>query len=307
MIFHEIYGSYFNVVAAVLSEAVRSGRIDRKKIAEIISEKGFGESGIRITDALSDGTWPFLRKDGSTAIKNVPAMPLTDLQKAWLNAVVTDPRVQLFLPETEAKEPLFPEVKPLYDPDFFVCFDRYEDGDPYEDAAYRERFRMILLGLQEKRVLSIRFTGKSRPHHRLYIPDKLEYSPKDDKFRLLAHMENGLPFIINLGRIESVQIGDRVPEELLQAKEPVKKTVLLELVNERNALERAMIHFSDLQKETVRLDRLRYQITLHYREEDETEILIRVLSFGPKLLVKAPDAFITLIRERLKKQKRCGQ
>ena len=307
MIFHEIYGSYFNVVAAVLSEAVRSGRIDRKKIAEIISEKGFGESGIRITDALSDGTWPFLRKDGSTAIKNVPAMPLTDLQKAWLNAVVTDPRVQLFLPEREMTEPLFPEVKPLYDSDFFVWFDRYEDGDPYEDAAYRECFRMILLGLQEKRVLRIRFTGKSGPHHRLYIPDKLEYSPKDDKFRLLAHMENGLPFIINLGRIESVQIGDRVPEELLQAKEPVKKTVLLELVNERNALERAMIHFSDLQKETVRLDGSRYQITLHYREEDETEILIRILSFGPKLLVKAPDAFITLIRERLEKQKRCGQ
>ena len=307
MIFHEIYGSYYNVVAAVLSEAVRNGRVDRKRIRDIAAEKGFSESGIRILDALSDGAWPFLLEDGSTPLKKVPSMPLTDLQKGWLNAVVLDPRVRLFLPESDAKAPLFPDVRPLYDPEFFAFFDRYEDGDPYEDPAYRERFRLILLGLQEKRYLRIRFVGKSGPHDGLYIPDKLEYSPKDDKFRLLARRESGLSYIINLGRIESVQIGDRVSEEFDQTKEPVRKTVLLELVNERNALERAMIHFSDLQKETVRLDQTRYQITLHYREEDETEILIRILSFGPKLQVKAPEAFIFLIRERLEKQKRCGQ
>ena len=307
MIFHEIYGSYYNVLAAVLSEACGSGKINRKRIGEIVEEKAFSESGIRISDALSEGIWPFLRKDGSTPIGNPPAMPLTELQKRWMNAVVKDPRVRLFLPEADDGKIPFPDAEPLFDPGFFVWFDRCEDGDPFEDSAYRERFRRIMLGLREKRFLRICYAGKSGRHNRLYIPEKLEYSPKDDKFRLLAHSERGLPFIINLGRILEVQAGETVPAELLHGKTPMRKSVCLELVNERNALERAMIHFSDLQKETSRLDQSRYQIILHYREEDETEILIRILGFGPKLRVTAPEAFVSLIRERLERQKSCGQ
>ena len=40
-----------------------------------------------------------------------------------------------------------------------------------------------------------------------------------------------------------------------------------------------------------------------YDADDETEILIRVLSFGPMLRVTSPERFIKLIRERLRRQK----
>ena len=43
-----------------------------------------------------------------------------------------------------------------------------------------------------------------------------------------------------------------------------------------------------------------------YDKEDETEILIRVLSFGPMLRVVKPVAFINLIKGRLSDQKSCG-
>lgn len=302
MLFHEIYGSYYNVIAAVLEEAVKN-RADRKKINEIVEEKAFSESGIRIVDALADGSWPFLKKDGTTRIRQVPTMPLTEIEKAWMNAVLQDPRVRLFLPDDAEGALPFPETAPLFAPDFFIPFDRYEDGDPFTEPAYRERFRLILLGLKEKRYLRIAYTGKNGRHERDYIPDKLEYSPKDDKFRLVAHRENGVLYVINLARAERVQIGAQVPEEFHTAPEPRKKTVVFELVNERNALERAMIHFSDLEKETEKLDRSLYRVTLHYRGDDETEVLIRILSFGPKIRVTAPDEFIGLIRERLARQK----
>ena len=79
---------------------------------------------------------------------------------------------------------------------------------------------------------------------------------------------------------------------------------MLELSDERNTLERAMIHFSDLEKETVKLDDTHYRIALRYRKDDEMEILIRVLSFGPKLRVSSPESFVRLLRERLSMQKR---
>ena len=80
----------------------------------------------------------------------------------------------------------------------------------------------------------------------------------------------------------------------------------MELRDDRNALERAMLHFSDLQKETVRLEEGHYRIILTYRKEDETEILIRILAFGPMLKVTGPDCFVELIKERLRRQRSCG-
>lgn len=83
-----------------------------------------------------------------------------------------------------------------------------------------------------------------------------------------------------------------------------KRILVLELTNERNALERAMLHFSHLDKETERIDENRYKITLFYEREDETELLIRVLSFGPVLKVIFPDDFVKKLCERLEKQKK---
>ena len=88
--------------------------------------------------------------------------------------------------------------------------------------------------------------------------------------------------------------------------QPRTETLVLELIDERNALERVMLHFSHLEKETVRLENRRYRLTLRYDREDQTELLIRVLSFGPMLRVVAPDSFIEQIKYRLQKQTSCG-
>ena len=45
-------------------------------------------------------------------------------------------------------------------------------------------------------------------------------------------------------------------------------------------------------------------IGVFYEKEDETELLIRVLSFGPVLKVIFPDDFVKKLCERLEKQKK---
>ena len=74
---------------------------------------------------------------------------------------------------------------------------------------------------------------------------------------------------------------------------------MLLLHDERNGLERVLLHFSHFEKETRKLDDRLYQIKLRYDQEDETELLIRVLSFGPVLEVKAPAEFIALVKGRV--------
>ena len=303
MLFNEVYGSYYNVIAGILSEAVR-GELSKERIRKIIEEKGYLESGISVPKALEKGKWPLLRKDYTTPVRHIPTLPLTTLQKQWMKAVCQDPRIRLFdLPLQDLED-----VEPLFEPDFFVWFDRHSDRDPYEDSLYKEHFRLVLLALRENRKLRIRYRGRKYRHDQLYIPEKLEYSSKDDKFRLIAHSSRGTPYMIRLASIREVSLAERVtPGEKQGAVR--KETVVLELEDKRNALERAMIHFSDLEKETEKLDDTHYHITLRYRKEDETEILIRVLAFGPKVRVSSPESFISLIRERLQMQRRfksCG-
>ena len=159
-----------------------------------------------------------------------------------------------------------------------------------------------LQAMREQRKLRVRFHGHSGLRHSyLCIPYKLEYSPKDDKFRLIT-AAGRRPLTVNLSRIDSVHILDPWEEKEYRPPREREEKLVMELLDSRNALERAMLHFSDLEKETEKLDDRRYRITLRYRQSDETEILIRILSFGPVLKVVEPERMVTQIRERLARQ-----
>ena len=298
MLFSEVYGTYYHVLAKLLEKAVE-GSLTKETMRDIIREKGFEESILTIPQALQNQTWPLIREDFSTPLENKPTMPLTILQKRWLKALLSDPRIRLFDPPMDGLE----DVEPLYPPDTFVYYDRYNDGDPFEDPGYIKRFRCILSAIRHKRWIRIQFTGhKGLPHYWRCIPYKLEYSAKDDKFRLIsANRREALS--INLARITQCVMLEPCREEDYRPKVMKKRILVLELTDERNALERVMLHFSHLDKQTERLDDRRYKITLYYEREDETELLIRVLSFGPVLKVIFPDDFVKNLCERLEKQK----
>ena len=297
MIFSEIYGSYFKAVSAILAKAV-DGTLTEQEITRTVLENAFGESLVTIPAKLSDGSWPLLTADYGTPLRHAPHAPLTTLEKQWLKALLLDPRIRLFDPSEEGLE----DVEPLFTPDQFVYFDRYADGDPYDDPRYIEHFRLIIRAMHEKRKLRVRFHGhRGTRQGYICIPYKLEYSSKDDKFRLITGFRNK-PLTVNLSRIDSVHILEPWDEsEYLQPRER-EKTLVMELYDSRNSLERAMLHFSDLEKETERIDEKHYRITLNYKQGDETEILIRILSFGPVLKVIEPETMVKQIRERLERQ-----
>ena len=297
MIFSEIYGSYFKAVSAILAKAV-DGALTERELTRTVLANAFGESLITIPAKLTDGSWPLLTKDYGTPLRHKPHMPLTTLEKQWLKALLLDPRVRLFDPSEEGLE----DVEPLFTPGQFVYFDRYADGDDFTDPAYIAHFRLILQAMHEKRKLRVRFLGhRGTRQSYLCIPYKLEYSSKDDKFRLLTGYK-GWPLTVNLSRIDSVQLLDPWDESEYRLPQEREATLVMELLDIRNALERTMLHFSDLEKETERIGDRRYRITLRYRQEDETEILIRILSFGPVLKVIEPEGMVAQIRERLAKQ-----
>lgn len=117
-------------------------------------------------------------------------------------------------------------------------------------------------------------------------------------------MYNNNHTTINLARIKSIEILEKFNPDRLIKYARKKKSVILEIVDERNAIERCMLHFADFEKITKSLADNKYQMNLKYYSDDETELLIRILSFGPVVKVIEPQSFIELIKERIEKQKK---
>ena len=297
MLFSEVYGTYYRVLSRILDGAVKV-ELTQPMSLQIVLEQGFGESILTIPEALETCAWPLITEDLTTPLQHSPTMPLTTLQKRWLKALLQDPRVKLFDPPVEGLE----DVEPLYPADTFVYYDRYHDGDPFDDPGYQKRFRCILSAIRHKRWIRLWFKGHNGiPHCWKLIPYKLEYSTKDDKFRLIsANSRDSLS--INLARITDCKLLEPYTPEEYRPRIMKQRILVMELKDERNALERAMLHFSHLNKQTERIGEDLYKITLFYEREDETELLIRVLSFGPVLKAVYPDDFVRKLAERLENQ-----
>ena len=66
------------------------------------------------------------------------------------------------------------------------------------------------------------------------------------------------------------------------------------------------MHFAHFEKRVERVDARHYLLHVTYDPSDETEMVIRTLSFGPLVEAVAPNAFRELMIERLQRQKSCG-
>lgn len=344
-LFSEIYSCYYQVLRHLLSS---QNALTIQDIRNRICGEGFEESLLSIIPKLEDGTWNLFERDGNLYHSRLsPAFvtPVSDLEKSYLKALLSDPRIGLFLNQEQQEylDKILDSVAPLWNPEQFCYFDRFADSDPYEDENYRSCFRTLLQAQKENRYVDIDYTSPNgnRVHHH-YVPARLEYSVKNDKFRLLclrpshsannpngrwrrkkqlAEMSNESTDshvnaqmdvkmnleILNVSRIQSVQMMEKTlssPADLNAViqhsyyKEPLK----LRIVNMRNALERAMLHFANYEKNTTKIDDDTYECLIYYNQNMETELLIEVMSFGPMLTVVGNDRFLELLKERLRKQ-----
>ena len=297
MLFSEIYSCYYYTVSEIIKASI-NGTLDSKTINKIIKDHAFAESNVDISHALKSKRWPLIKDDNSSVIRNIPNTPLSLLEKRWLKSLLNDPRVKLFDISEEGLE----DITPLYDEDVFVRFDIYTDGDPYTDPQYIENFRTILAAIKQKRMLKITYIDNNQEIHSCNCTvDNLEYSFKNNKFRVIA-VNDSNTIIINLATITSCSLSDE--EYTLNDMKAVrlKKEIEAVLEDKNNALNRAMICFSYLEKETIKIDDTHYIFKLKYFEEDEAEILIQILSFGTSLKLTKGKDFIDKIKNRVNKQ-----
>ena len=300
MLFNEIYSAYYNTVSKIITAILRGG-VTERDLVRIVNDNAFAESSLTILPALKSGRWSLLTDGLSTPILHRPTMPLTLLEKRWLRAIADDPRLKLFGVTLEGLD----DVEPLFTSDDYRIFDRYSDGDPYTDEGYIERFAVILEAIKRGLPLNVDLIDRSgKTVFVRCVPTKLEYSEKDDKFRVYTKGCKYVSFL-NLSRIRSCRIyrgENRLPDT---ERGKMRETVLIRITNYRNALERVMLHFAHFEKQAECLGDGKYLLRIYYDKGDEGEMVTRILSFGPLVKVLEPDNVIEIIKEKLKRQQGC--
>ena len=332
--FSEIYGCYYKIVTKILKQAGQ-GAVSKQEILDITEQLGFAESGLTVPDKLFSGQWNFLAKTEAgtfvSRLEHDPQMPLTTLQKRWIKSLLTDRRIRLFLDDTALSEisEALSDVEPLWREELFLHYDRFENGDNFSSLEYQQNFRLVMDAIRTSGVIRFDYTSsKGKRTRKTCLPLKIEYSPKNDRFRLIAlRCPFGRRKVIDRYRFDGIRnvnfsdsygdtedSGNKIHDSIKKAASFSLDTLLrqsydtepvrLLIYNQRNALERVMLHFANYDKDTRQLDENTWECLIYYDPSMETELLIEILSFGPVVRVTGPDAFVELIRERLKRQLR---
>lgn len=262
-------------------------------------------------------------------------LPITKIEVRWLLSVLDDPLARVFLsPEqiNAARERLAcaPFKVEKLQIDTINYFDRYnvegriskgkkhiaQKGRVNEKDLFHIRalYRAIV-NEQKVHIVYRNWEGKKR--HAICGPVRIEYSRRDDIFRVwYVHEQNAeLKIgIINIPRIVRVE---ELVDERFDLKE--QRKILDKLYDEtmtsiqiefyqgiKNLPDRILTEFSLWKKKCV-YDPLSYKftMTLYYSAVDEKEILIRLLSYGPYIRVIASEDnyILSEIQDRIKKQR----
>ena len=301
MIFSELYSAYYNAIASIIAEVIE-GEHSEKELQKVVSERAFGESVLTIMPSFKSEKWQLVHPDMTTVLEHKPTMPLTTLQKQWLKAITLDPRIKLFGVEIPGLE----DVEPLFTQEDYHVYDKYSDGDPFEDEEYIRQFRVILEAMRKGTQIKFEMTNRfGKPMFIRCHPVRLEYSEKDDKFRLVTAGWRSVS-TVNLAKIRACvhYTGEKPLDN--EVREKLYDIITLKVTDERNALERVMLHFAHFEKQAEKLDKNTYLLKIKYAHDDEPEMVIRILSFGPLVEVIGSENFKKLVIEKLKKQKNCG-
>lgn len=292
-LFNEYSNMLFGISGYILYLA-ELRKVTTQDVADMIIAVSSVFTEEEITEFLASKSNKLLRDDGTTVLKNHPTMPLTTLQKRWLKAISLDPRFKLFGEELEGLD----DVEPLYTAKEYEIYDKFNDGDPYEKEAYIKNFMTVVKAIKEGTTLNI--SVRTRSGHRrkvLMLPSKIEYSDKDDKFRVLGSGDK-----VNMKNIITAEKSEKKISHASDDDYVVRNIVEFRLINPD--IDDMMNYFSHFEKEVRKISDTDYDVKIFYQQDDETEIMVRLFAFGPAIQVLGPSSFREAMKSRISKQMR---
>ena len=235
-------------------------------------------------------------------------VPLSTYEIRWLKTILDDEKMLCFLEKSTEIEPLkhwlednAQDLKPI-PIEHIKHFDRFHCPD---EKAEKEQtvISVLLASIQNSNSVSIRYRANNNTFFKgEYYPILIEFSKRNNYFQCVCCTPLYDDIItMNVAQIETITINGtqfkawKANQALQTYRGQQMRTVEIEFYDIRNAVDRILTEFAPWKKE-CRYDRKTdlYTLKLYYQQQDEKEILIRLMGYGPYIRIKEHDHSIAI-------------
>jgi predicted DNA-binding transcriptional regulator YafY len=321
-IFLEAKSTFYKALEEIINNAYDKGTILQKEIYDILTRYNCNfpviEDRLFAKNAqYQKNIYVLKQQDNKTYSLRIDSKIepyVTNLEIMWLKFIMSSRYAELFLDKNtiEKIKKLKSSYVPSIDTNLIVPknYSKILKRESAKDLS--PKLKMITKSILEKRLL--RYTYTTRQGETLKdvvgIPVKIQYSLKDDMFYVIfysiEHRNFAKCIIQNLEDVRyeegSFNREDVLKEyELYLRNAKAKQPIIIEVMNTRNALERAFCLFSSFEKSARFLkEKNKHEMKIYYYEFEEAEIISRILYLGRDVVVTQPQHIRESIISRVK-------
>lgn len=236
--------------------------------------------------------------------KNIPddfMFPLTTIEISFLKTMINNDKCKLIMGESynllksELDKNEYSEVYPYFNKENYIIFDQYINGDDFTNQNYKKIFELIIHAIKEKDPLYFEYIEDDVLKTKTSIPEKIEYSQKEDRFKVVINSKNRP---LDIQNIKSCEYSNK---QLSPAKKKEKLTCKIAIdvpEDKKYTLNRLFREFSSFERDCGQIDDTGHILSFKFEEGDYKEIVYRLLQFGPYVYCSEPEC----VRERIKEK-----
>jgi len=148
--------------------------------------------------------------------------------------------------------------------------------------------------IQEKPIRYNNIDKKGNVYNdRLALPVSIEYSMRDGRFRVSMYLlDENRPVMANVFTLSDIRIVDEdvgfdreTAKRLLLEQKYSEEPIILEVTDEKAAMERCFMCFSGMERTARSLGNNKYEIKLNYYLFEEENLIRNIISLGPYVKV----------------------
>lgn len=310
-LFNDYKNRYYRCIQNIINQIYNGEKYDKKDIRKILHNAYLEEESILVNELVNKNFFKF--EDDIVKLRidyNIP-IRLNDLELAYLKMFVEDDEFNKVL-DDEILEKLKKNLNDVQSLDYNKFWKR-ENIDKYGDSLKNNEIRNNILIL-EKAILNnkyIKYSSKNRNgdifENKIAYPYKIEYSIKNNKYRLIIFFDNRA-IKINIDSITNIKIleeRDVLEKEKIQIQDFIKNRknigapLVLKIEDNNNTLDRCFNLFSAYDKKYYYDTDNNLILNIYYHNFDEAEIVRDILSLGKSVIVLEPKKIRDKVVERI--------
>lgn len=314
-LFHEYKNRYFNLVFKLLNLSQKG--LSREEIISLIDQEEYDEKlisknlltfeGMLLNDCDEEDRLNLLREEDNKyypIIKNGDKLPLavrfSTIEKQWLKSMIKEDMTREFLGEEiinklENKLVDVEDIpKDIIEKTNKIVYDRKNY------SILKEKFFLLIDSIKRNKIIKYTSVDKMGNEYKdiLALPIRIDYSLKDENIRVSVYsLEEKRSIMLLLSNIKEIEILEDMEVDVkradiidnLKQKKYCKEPIVLEVTDIKGAMARCFMGFSSYERSTRSLGDNKYEVKIFYYTFTKDEMIRKILTLGPYVVVKSPD------------------